>query len=163
MAEGGLRVLALAYKTLDTAQNAKTLPREEIEQSLTFLGLCGINDPPRPETASAVASCHQAGITVRMLTGDHPKTAAVIARQVGITSLPGRVDESSATIHVDTGGERVWTGPEFDALSDVEVDKLVELPRVVARCTPETKVKMIDALKRRGKIAAMTGDGVNGM
>ncbi|KAI8820999.1 Na+/K+ P-type ATPase [Fimicolochytrium jonesii] len=169
MASEGLRVLSLAYKPFGSTANGipTNTAREEVECDLIFIGLVGINDPPRAETAHAVASCHRADITVRMLTGDHPQTAAAIARRVGILSREG-TSESHTTLHVDgpfdqrTGDARVvWTGTEFDALSDAQVDKMAELPLVIARCTPQTKVKMIDALARRKKVSAMTGDGVN--
>ncbi|KAI9009424.1 Na P-type ATPase [Gaertneriomyces semiglobifer] len=181
MGKGGLRVLALAYRELDASEvrdstehpGKKTLPsREDTENGLIFVGLAGINDPPRAETAPAVAKCHKAGITVRMLTGDHPVTASAIAKQIGIltddssrASGDSPVTKMTTVIQMDgrdgNGNKLVWTGNEFDALTDTQVDDLPELPLVVARCTPETKVKMIEALERRDKIAAMTGDGVN--
>ncbi|KAI9098776.1 calcium-transporting ATPase [Phlyctochytrium arcticum] len=170
MAGHGLRVLSIGYRRLPTKFDPKTVDREFVEEDIVLLALVGINDPPRPETKAAVAKCHQAGITVRMLTGDHPKTAAAIAEQVGILdslqpTAGNNLGNSATTINMDAvgsaGGKLVWTGQEFDALTDDQVDKLPELPRVVARCTPETKVKMIDALERRKRIAAMTGDGVN--
>ncbi|KNC95903.1 potassium/sodium efflux P-type ATPase, fungal-type [Spizellomyces punctatus DAOM BR117] len=154
MASRGLRVLCLAYRRLGSTPST----RDATEKDLMLLGWAGINDPPRPETASAVQACHRAGITVRMLTGDHPRTAAAIAEQVGILDMSG----SHTTVCMDAvESKRAWTGPEFDALTSDQVDALPELPLVVARCTPDTKVRMIDALDRRKKIAAMTGDGVN--
>ncbi|KAK4664697.1 P-type ATPase [Podospora pseudopauciseta] len=155
-ASQGLRVLALAGRKLPAgAQFTEDTPREQVEQDLTFRGLIGLYDPPRAESAPAVRECHEAGISVHMLTGDHPETAKAIAIEVGI--LPKRMERVSA----DVAACMVMTASEFDALSDEAVDKLPVLPLVIARCAPSTKVRMIDALHRRGKFCAMTGDGVN--
>ncbi|KAH6844593.1 hypothetical protein B0I37DRAFT_327262 [Chaetomium sp. MPI-CAGE-AT-0009] len=152
----GLRVLALASRKLDPAMNAsEDTDRNEIEKDLTFLGLIGLYDPPRPESAPAVRECHEAGISVHMLTGDHPETAKAIAIEVGI--LPKAMNRVSA----DVASAMVMTASAFDALSDAQVDELPVLPLVIARCAPSTKVRMIDALHRRKKFVAMTGDGVN--
>ncbi|KAL2142502.1 hypothetical protein VTI28DRAFT_1104 [Corynascus sepedonium] len=152
----GLRVLALASRRLDASMNAsEDTDRNEVEKDLTFLGLIGLYDPPRPESAPAVRECHEAGISVHMLTGDHPETAKAIAIEVGI--LPKAMHRVSA----DIAQAMVMTAAQFDALSDAEVDDLPVLPLVIARCAPSTKVRMIDALHRRGKFVAMTGDGVN--
>jgi Na+-exporting ATPase len=152
----GLRVLALASRKLDPAMGAsEDTDRNEVEKDLTFLGLIGLYDPPRPESAPAVRECHEAGISVHMLTGDHPETAKAIAIEVGI--LPKAMNRVSA----DIASAMVMTASAFDALSDDEVDKLPVLPLVIARCAPSTKVRMIDALHRRNKFVAMTGDGVN--
>lgn len=116
--------------------------------------MVGIYDPPRIESRDAVRECRHAGIAVHMLTGDHPKTAICIAKEVGILpkssnpAQPGR-------------GFYAMTAMEFDKLTDEEVDKMETLPSVIARCSPTTKVKMVDALHRRAKIVAMTGDGTN--
>jgi potassium/sodium efflux P-type ATPase len=163
LARRGLRVLALASNSTDnkihsvSADNARRglLKREDYEINLTFRGLIGIYDPPRPESRLSVFKCHQAGIGVHMLTGDHPETARAIAIEVGI--LPARMD----MIRVDLAEQMVMTAHDFDRLSDDELDALAELPLVVARCAPSTKVRMIDALHRRGRYVAMTGDGVN--
>ena len=146
----GLRVLALASRKLDpgTAANEDT-DRNEVEHDLTFCGLIGLYDPPRPESAPAVRECHEAGISVHMLTGDHPETAKAIAIEVGI--LPKRMDRVSA----DVARAMVMTAAQFDALDDAQVDGLPVLPLVIARCAPSTKVRMIDALHRRGKFVAM--------
>lgn len=128
---------------------------ECVETGLTFLGLIGIYDPPRVETAGSVKKCHRAGINVHMLTGDHPGTAKAIAQEVGI--LPHNLYHYSK----DVVRAMCMTASEFDALTDQEIDDLPVLPLVIARCAPQTKVRMIDALHRRKKFAAMTGDGVN--
>ena len=100
-----------------------------------------------PESRAAVEDCHRAGIVVHMLTGDHPSTATAIAREVGI--IPD-CDVARLPRHT------VVTAVEFDKLSDDEVDAMEELPRVIGRCSPETKVRMIEALHRRKKFAAMS-------
>ncbi|KAF9358857.1 Na+ ATPase [Mortierella sp. AD094] len=154
LAEKGLRVLTLAYRKFEATPGVDLvhgLDRDEIESNLTFLGLIGIYDPPRAESRPAVLQCYEAGIRVHMLTGDHPSTAAAIAKEVAI--IPDDVPIVNNPL--------IMTAAQFDAMSDEEVDKLVELPRVVARCSPNTKVKMIAALHRRNLFAAMTGDGVN--
>ncbi|KAJ1929158.1 hypothetical protein IWQ60_001419 [Tieghemiomyces parasiticus] len=181
LATQGLRVLALAYRPLplhDLPADPTSWIREDLDCSMTFLGLAGIYDPPRPESWPSVQECYDAGITVHMLTGDHPATAAAIAREVGIlpsdlpleyATRPLKVtDTSPDTAVVAMGGDPekasnqlVMTAPQFDALTDEEVDALGELPHVIARCSPDTKVKMIQALHRRQRIVAMTGDGVN--
>jgi len=122
---------------------------------MTLLGLFGLYDPPREETRHAVRECHKAGIKVHMLTGDHPETASAIAKQVAIIpeNLAERAPEIAKTM--------VMTAAEFDALTDEQIDALQALPLVIARCAPNTKVRMIDALHRRKCFAAMTGDGVN--
>ena len=158
LAKLGLRVLALANKpyTEDPMMlEGADLNRDEIEKDLCFLGLIGLYDPPRPETAGAIQACYRAGIVVHMVTGDHPGTAKAIAQQVGI--LPADMN----TLAADVAKAMVMTAGEFDKLSDDEVDALPTLPLVIARCAPQTKVRMIDALHRRGRFAAMTGDGVN--
>ncbi|KAF9944338.1 Na+ ATPase, partial [Mortierella alpina] len=150
----GLRVLTLAYRKFDPPPGVDLvhdLVRTEIETEMVFLGLVGIYDPPRAESRPAVLKCYDAGIRVHMLTGDHPSTAAAIAKEVAI--IP---DDCSVK-----NNPLIMTAGQFDAMSDEDVDKLVELPRVVARCSPNTKVKMIAALHRRDLFAAMTGDGVN--
>ncbi|KAF2260358.1 potassium/sodium eff [Lojkania enalia] len=157
LANQGLRVLCLAsyeWTEPELADYSK-VERKQVEQNLTFCGLIGLYDPPRPESAPAVAACSRASVAVHMLTGDHPGTATAIAKQVGI--IPERLEHLAA----DVSSAMVMTAMEFDKLSDEEVDNLPVLPRVIARCTPHTKVRMIEALHRRGRFAAMTGDGVN--
>ncbi|KAI7886637.1 potassium/sodium efflux P-type ATPase [Lichtheimia hyalospora FSU 10163] len=158
LAKGGLRVLTLGMRKIDTKETvtADTFKREDIEQDMQFLGLVGIYDPPRAESRGAVAECHQAGITVHMLTGDHAATATAIAREVGILPDGYGIDESKKYPK-----DLVMTATKFDKLSDEQIDAMPELPLVIARCSPDTKVKMIEALHRRKRITGMTGDGVN--
>lgn len=147
LASEGLRVIALAQRRIDCS-DVQNISREDAEKDLTFMALAGIFDPPRPESAGAVRACRAAGIIVHMLTGDHITTAKAIAESVEI-------------ITPDAPKNTVMTAIEFDRLTDDEIDALPELPLVIARCTPETKVRMIQAGKRRGKHMSMTGDGVN--
>ncbi|KAF9547988.1 Na+ ATPase [Mortierella hygrophila] len=154
LAEKGLRVLTLAYRRFEPPPGVDLvhgLDRASIEVDMVFLGLVGIYDPPRAESRPAVLKCYDAGIRVHMLTGDHPSTAAAIAKEVAIIPEDCVVKDNPL----------IMTAGQFDAMSDEEIDSLVELPRVVARCSPNTKVKMIAALHRRNLFASMTGDGVN--
>jgi potassium/sodium efflux P-type ATPase len=152
----GLRVLALASKPYThEVKEAEEIDRATVEGDLMFHGLVGLYDPPRAESATAVRSCHEAGISVHMLTGDHPETAKAIAIEVGI--LPTRMGD----IAKDVAQAMVMTASSFDALTDEQVDQLPVLPLVIARCAPSTKVRMIEALHRRKRFCAMTGDGVN--
>ncbi|GAB7336788.1 hypothetical protein MBLNU13_g11303t2 [Cladosporium sp. NU13] len=140
-----------AWKTL------VEFPFDGVECDLTFRGLIGLYDPPRTESAASVKECRQAGIEVHMLTGDHPGTARAIAIDVGI--LPSL--EKLGALPKDVADALVMTAGEFDKFSDDQIDKLPQLPLVVARCAPNTEVRMIEALHRRTRFAAMTGDGVN--
>ncbi|KAF9525725.1 calcium-transporting ATPase 3 [Crepidotus variabilis] len=146
-ASQGLRVIGLASRSIQITEIG-TIERHNAEQELVFRGFCGIYDPPRPETLEAVRSCKRAGIIVHMLTGDHITTARAIAESVEI-------------ITTDSPANAVMTAANFDKLSDEEIDALPTLPLVIARCAPETKVRMIQAGKRRGKHLSMSGDGVN--
>lgn len=150
----GLRVLAFASKEV-SRDDINLESRDNVETNLTFHGLVGIYDPPRLETAGSVKLCHNAGINVHMLTGDHPGTAKAIAQEVGI--IPRNLYHYSEDVIL----AMCMTANEFDGLSDDEIDKLPVLPLVIARCAPQTKVRMIEALHRRNKFVAMTGDGVN--
>ncbi|KAH6989173.1 P-type Na+-ATPase [Ilyonectria sp. MPI-CAGE-AT-0026] len=163
LASQGQRVLAIAYRPWIGRWTAKqgSSPAEDeklrsgVEQDLTLLGLAGIYDPPRRETKPSIAECSQAGIRVHMLTGDHPETAKAIAKEVGIIPknlgvLPDHVAQSI-----------VQKATDFDKMTDEQIDAMEELPLVIARCAPDTKTRMIDALRRRGAFMAMTGDGVN--
>lgn len=150
----GLRVLAFGQRGVNCTKEDLEA-REEVENNLTFLGLIGIYDPPRPETRGSVKLCHKAGINVHMLTGDMLGTARAIAQEVGI--LPHNLYHYAPEVIQ----AMCMAASDFDALSNDEVDALPVLPLVIARCAPQTKVKMIEALHRRGKFCAMTGDGVN--
>jgi len=129
--------------------------RPQVEEDLTLLGLVGIYDPPRDETKDAVRECSEAGIKVHMLTGDHPATAEAIAKEIGI--IPRNIN----ILPKDVAESIVFKATDFDKLSNTEIDALPELPLVIARCAPDTKTRMIEALRRRGLYMAMTGDGVN--
>merc|ERR1712093_600886 len=146
LASQGLRVLALASRPYDVKKERRASrdgppPREGIERDLTFRGLIGLYDPPRPESADAVKRCHRAGIKVHMLTGDHPGTARAIAIQVGILPDMNHVSEPVAK-------SMVMTASEFDKLSDEKLDQLPVLPLVIARCAPNTKVRMFDNIQK---------------
>ena len=143
MAGRGQRVLAVATKLEEGAPHA--LEHIDLEGGFTLLGLVGLFDPPREEAVRAVAACHTAGIRVAMMTGDHPRTAAEIARAVGIT---------------ETGG-RVLTGADLDRLTDDEFAAQAAHTSVFARVAPEHKLRLVRALQRQGEVVAMTGDGVN--
>ena len=155
-----LRVILFARRAVNADEAAKlangtTSDRAGVETGLELLGLLALHDPPRPESLPSVLKARTAGISVHMLTGDHSSTAVSIAHQVGIISRDPR------SLSPDELDALVTTGPEFDAKSDDEIDALAALPLVVARCSPETKVKMVRAAQRRRYIVAMTGDGVN--
>ncbi|KAJ5510610.1 ATPase P-type K/Mg/Cd/Cu/Zn/Na/Ca/Na/H-transporter [Penicillium expansum] len=152
MAGEGLRVLCIAYKTPPADDESQISPRTSAESNLRFGGLVGLYDPPRVESAAAVRRCQMAGITVHMLTGDHIKTATAIASEVGILDRVAAVVKSSRL---------VVAADEFDKLTDAEIDAIEELPLVIARCSPATKVRMVDAMHRRQAFCVMTGDGVN--
>jgi P-type Na+/K+ transporter len=147
LASQGLRVLAVGSRPIDSVLE----DRADIEKDINLLGLVGLYDPPRAESASAVAECHVAGINVHMLTGDHPATAKAIAMQVGI--VPKDIHKFAP----DVVSSMVMTAQTFDRLSDEEIDNLPVLPLVIARCAPNTKVRMIEALHRRKAFCAMTG------
>ncbi len=145
LAAHGLRVLALARK--EFSAGAATLGHEDVASGLTFLGLPGMIDPPRPEALAAVQACHAAGVAVKMITGDHPSTARAIARELGLVR----------------GGshETVVTGQAMQAFSDADFIRAAEEHAVFARVTPEQKLRLVAALQACGHIVAMTGDGVN--
>lgn len=152
MAGEGLRVLCIAYKKTPIEQEDQVSTRSTAESDLQFGGLVGLYDPPRVETAGAVRKCQMAGITVHMLTGDHIKTATAIASEVGI------LNRVTAMVKP---GKLVMAADEFDKLTDTEIDEIEELPLVIARCSPATKVRMVEAMHRRQAFCVMTGDGVN--
>jgi potassium/sodium efflux P-type ATPase len=146
MANEGLRVLCIAHKTLLPGTDIHE--RASVEANLNYIGLVAIYDPPRLETKGAVRECKVAGITVHMLTGDHPGTARAIARDVDI-------------INDSTPASAVMIAREFDDMTEDQIDAMETLPLVIARCSPKTKVKMVQALHRRQRFCVMTGDGVN--
>jgi Ca2+-transporting ATPase len=139
LAARGLRVLALAERS-DLVSLAGDLERE-----LTFCGLVGLADPPRPEVPEAVRRCQQAGVRVVMITGDHALTARAVAAEIGLLRP----------------GDRVLTGAELAVLGDRELEAVVEGVRVFARVSPADKLRVVRALRARGHVVAMTGDGVN--
>lgn len=163
LASQGQRVLAVAYRPWDgrfTAKQSSSAAEDEqlrsvVEKDLILLGLAGIYDPPRRETKDSIRECSQAGIKVHMLTGDHPETAKAIAKEVGI------IPKNLGILPDDIARSIVVKATEFDKMTDAEIDALEELPLVIARCAPDTKTRMIEALRRRGAFMAMTGDGVN--
>ncbi len=143
MSQEALRVLAVAYKTIDNIP--VELSSEELENGLTFMGLVGMIDPPRPEAREAVKLCREAGIKPVMITGDHVITASAIARDLGI---------------LEPGDEAV-TGAELAAMSDDELKERVRGISVYARVSPEDKIRIVQAWQSQGEIVSMTGDGVN--
>lgn len=149
LASEGLRVLCIADKDM-SGEVVDFQDRAKVESDLRFLGLAGLYDPPRPETAGAVKQCREAGVTVHMVTGDHIKTATAIAFEVGI--LPNDVRLSRTA---------VMSAAHFGHMTDDQIDALDALPLVIARCSPSTKVRVIKALHRRKAFCMMTGDGVN--
>ncbi|MHA1873993.1 MAG: cation-translocating P-type ATPase, partial [Candidatus Heimdallarchaeaceae archaeon] len=133
----GFRVLAFAYKELERNYSLKS-----VEKKMTFIGLAAMIDPPRKETAKAIALCKKAGIKVIMITGDHQLTAKAIGAEVGLIG-------------------KSLTGEELDEMNDKELKEIVEDVVIFARVSPQHKIRIIEALRARGHIIAMTGDGVN--
>jgi Ca2+-transporting ATPase len=144
MASEALRVLAVAYRRLTPSQAQN--PDETIEADLVFAGLIGMIDPPREEAKSSIALCREAGIKTIMITGDHKNTAVAIAQELQIYR---------------EGQHKALTGNELDAMSEGELDAIVNKVTVYARVSPAHKLRIVRALKRQGHIVAMTGDGVN--
>jgi len=146
LAGEALRTLGVAGRWLEADALAEhtARPDERVEHGLVFAGLIGMIDPPRPEAKEAVARAKGAGIRPLMITGDHPRTAAVIAGELGITD-----------------GARALTGAELDAMSDADLQRGIADVSVYARVNPEHKLRIVDALRRTGAVVAMTGDGVN--
>ncbi len=143
MSSRALRVIAVGYKRLD--KMPEEITPQTLECDLTFMGLVGMIDPPRPEVKDAVATCRRAGIKPVMITGDHVVTASAIARELGILEK----------------GDKAITGAELDAMTDRELDKEVEQISVYARVSPENKIRIVKAWQRKGQVVSMTGDGVN--
>ena len=138
----GLRVLAAAFKDADEGKSG--LDMEDVENDMVFLGLVGIIDPPRPEAIEAIKICRDAGIKVKMITGDHAGTASAIGREMGIT-----------------GTGLAVTGEELEKASDEELRTIVRDADIFARTSPEHKLRLVQALQANGEVVAMTGDGVN--
>ncbi|HEY3453855.1 MAG TPA: cation-translocating P-type ATPase [Bryobacteraceae bacterium] len=141
LAKSGMRVLGIGFRCLDLLED---LSDSANERDLTFVGMVGMIDPPRPAVASAVARCKAAGIRPIVITGDHPLTAQYVAREVGIA-----------------GECPVLLGTALEHCSEAEIEGLVESTTIYARVSPEHKLKIVRALQNRGQIVAMTGDGVN--
>jgi Ca2+-transporting ATPase len=142
MASTGLRVLAAATAVVDQPAQPEPSASEPVPTALTLVCVVGITDPPRPQARDAIALCHRAGVTVKMITGDHADTAAAIARELGID------------------GEAV-TGADLDRISEQQLAERIERIGVFARVAPHHKVTIVRALAARGHVVAMTGDGVN--
>jgi Ca2+-transporting ATPase len=137
-----LRILAFAYRPASYQEIAKN---GDPENELIFVGLMGMTDPPRPESRSAIEKARRAGIQTKMITGDYPRTAAAIARQ----------------IHLLRPNGKIISGSEIDQMSDEQLAKIIQEIDVFARVSPHHKLRVVKALKRKGEIVAMTGDGVN--
>jgi len=143
MASEALRILGIAFKELP-AHAMEKFDEQELENGLVFIGLMGMIDPPREEAKVAVKKCEEAGIKAVMITGDHKLTAVAIAKELSMLK-----------------SDTVLDGAELDALNDEEFEKVVENVSVYARVSPEHKLRIVKALKKKGHIVAMTGDGVN--
>ncbi|MEL0167277.1 MAG: HAD-IC family P-type ATPase [Pseudomonadaceae bacterium] len=136
----GMRVMAVAERRLPAGTHAD---HALIEQGLCLLALVGISDPPRPEAIDSIARCHQAGIRVKMITGDNPLTAGAIGAELGLNV------------------ERVMTGAELDRLDAAALDEAAARVDIFARTSPANKLQLVESLQRQGRVVAMTGDGVN--
>jgi Ca2+-transporting ATPase len=154
MAGQGLRVLGVAKASLlgepppflppHPSLKPEHLPDEQHDFPFQFLGLVGLSDPVRPTVAAAIQECHTAGIRVVMITGDYPETAQTIARQIGLMQMGA-----------------IITGAELDLMSEAELQQRVQSTNIFARAVPEQKLRLVNALKDKGEVVAMTGDGVN--
>ena len=142
LSQQGQRILAFAVKDIGPEQSS--LDFSGVESGLTLLGIVGLIDPPRPESIKAIMQCHDAGIRVKMITGDHAGTAAAIAKQIGLQNA-----------------HSVLTGADIDALDDLQLKTAVMETDVFARTSPEHKLRLVMALQSNGLAIAMTGDGVN--
>lgn len=134
-----------AYRVLAAGARSLKEGEEPAETGLTFLGLTGMTDPPRPEVSAALARCKRAGVQVIMLTGDHPRAAEAVGREIGLLGP----------------GDLLLTGDEIGRLSDADLTRSIDRVRVCARVSPEQKLRVVRALRVRGHVVAMTGDGVN--
>ena len=144
MLDSGLRVLGFAMKELDTLP--AVMSPAVIENNVRFIGLAGIIDPPREEAKHAVHECKTAGIQPVMISGDHPSTAATIAKRLGI---------------IESAEDRIVTGPDLNVMTEKRLKEIVDHIKVYARVSPEQKLRIVKALQSRGEYVAMTGDGVN--
>ncbi|MGM0446544.1 MAG: cation-translocating P-type ATPase, partial [Bacillota bacterium] len=142
LAEQGYRVLSFAYKIVD--KNKNRLTHDDLDDNLIFLGMAGIVDPPRQEAIEAIEECHRASINVKMITGDHARTATAIAEKLGINTKCNTI-----------------TGAELDELNDQELEKIILKTDVFARVSPKHKLRLVNAMQNLNHITAMTGDGVN--
>jgi len=140
MARRGWRLLGFGFRRISDKDGPWT---EDLERGLVFVGIIGFVDPPRPEVKDAIRSCHNAGIRVVMITGDHPETAKAIATEVGIDS------------------SRVLSGVEISKMNDEELKKVLKTTSVFARTTPEHKLRIVRSFREEGEIVAVTGDGIN--
>lgn len=162
LARRGLRVLAFARLEVD--RGTSSLTEDALKSGVTYLGLQGMLDPPRPEAIRAVEQCRRAGVTVKMITGDHAGTAASIAGKIGLGTghapagpcAPG-AQRAAVAIHA----EAVITGAAMAEIADLALPDVAERAHVFARMTPEQKLRLVKALQSRGHVIAMTGDGVN--
>jgi Ca2+-transporting ATPase len=145
LAGAAMRVLGLAYRRL---QEMPELSPAAEENDLVWVGLVGMIDPPRPEAREAVSLCHRAGINIIMVTGDHPETAAAIGHDLGLSKK-------------QTKTQLVLTGRDLSQMSDAELSAALHDTNVFARVSPEHKLRLVEVLKNKGEIVAMTGDGVN--
>lgn len=141
-AEEGRRLIAAAYKVAD--EDTGRIDHKDVKSGMTFLGVFGIIDPPRPEAIESIRKCKEAGIRVKMITGDHAVTARAIGRELGICD-----------------GKEALSGREIEEMSDEELKEAAIKYDIFARTSPEHKLRLVTALQARGKICAMTGDGVN--
>ena len=145
MMDKGLRVLAFAYKEIKENSKFK-IQNSKLESEMVFVGLIGLEDPPRPEVPEAIRKCHEAGIKVIMITGDASRTAVAIAKEIGLVK----------------GNPVVIEGNEFTRMNDKELrEKLSEKEVIFARMTPKHKMRIVSILKEEGEVVAVTGDGVN--
>jgi Ca2+-transporting ATPase len=147
MAARGLRVLAFARRRMEA--NHDRLEHAHVAENLTFLGLQGMMDPPRPEAVTAVERCQRAGIAVKMITGDHLITARTVASQIG---LGGRAENGQLS---------ALSGHELEKIADADLPEIADRTAVFARVAPEQKLRLVKALQACGHVVAMTGDGVN--
>lgn len=144
LSEQSLRVLAVSYKQL-SLEELEQASDDDLERGMVFAGLIAMHDPPRPEICQALATCRQAGIEVKMVTGDHPATARAIALELGLMAP----------------GDRVLTGRELDGLDAAQLAEVVPQTRVFAQVRPQHKFDIVKTLKTLGEVVVMTGDGVN--